>query len=572
MRILVLAALLASLGLVGCRTPDGRYYFQIEQATLFHNGTIYVDPAEPPVEAVLVRGKRIAAVGNERDLRKALGRGYKSVDLQGGVAVPGLSDAHGHIAGYGASLESVPLRDTRSFAQVVARVKAQAARQKPGTWISGRGWDQSLWDVQEFPHHAALSAAVPEHPVLLRRVDGHAAIANELALRKAELLFEDAVPVIEGGRVEVDAKGHPTGMLIDTAMGLVSRHIPEAGPDDTRRQILRAQEALLAQGLVCVHDMGIDAETAAIFEELDGEGKLDLRVISYLWGNSGLDAKTMARYPRPEDASPEGHLRIIGTKLMLDGALGSRGAALIEAYSDAPDEHGLMRMDLETFLTRARTLARAGLQPATHAIGDRANRMLLDAYATLRDEDPNFPALRPRIEHAQIVAAGDWPRFEELGVVASMQPTHATTDMRWAEARIGDERLKGAYAWRRLVEDPGWLAFGSDFPVESPDPIEGLYAARTRMDKQGLPEGGWLSDQALSGAEALRAFTRGAAFAAHEEETRGHLAVGCFADMTVLDTDPVLCEPAKLLEAKVLMTVIDGVVVHTSVPAKAARP
>jgi len=568
--LVVLALGLATLG--GCQTAGGFGLFRNPPATLFHNATFYLSPDQPPVEAVVVRGKRIAMVGKERDLRRQLPRGYKSIDLGGGVAVPGLMDAHGHVAGYGASLESVSLRDAGSYAELIARVKAQAARQAPGTWITGRGWDQSLWEVSAFPHHAELSAAVPDHPVLLRRVDGHAALANELALERAGLNYEDSIPLIEGGRVETDERGIPTGMLIDTAIRLVGRHVPDPGPEDIRRQILRAQEALLAVGLVCVHDMGIDPETARIFEELDEAGELELRVIAYLWGNDGMDTKALQRYPREEDASAEEHLRIIGAKLMLDGALGSRGAALLEPYADAPHEHGLLRMDLEGYLARVRALTRAGLQPATHAIGDAANRMLLDAYAQMKQEDPFFPGLRPRIEHAQVVAPSDWGRFEELGVIASMQPTHATTDMRWAEARLGSERLEGAYAWRRLVGDPGHLAFGSDFPVESPDPLEGLYAARTRMDREGSPAGGWLPDQALTGTEALSAFTRGAAYAAHEEEQRGRLEVGYFADMSVLDTDPVRCEPEELLEARVLMTVIDGKIVHDNTAPDGANP
>ena len=568
----ILALLLLAALAAGCRTAEGLNLFPGEPVTLFAGGTIYVDPFEPPVEALAVRGGRVVDLGREREVRARIAGELVRVDLRGGVAVPGLTDAHGHVAGYGASLETVPLRDARSYAQVIQRVALQAKRQAPGTWITGRGWDQSLWDVPEFPHHAELSAAVPDHPVLLRRVDGHAALANEKALGLAGLLFEDGVPEIEGGRVEVDARGVPTGMLIDTAMNLVGRLVPDAGPDDVRRQILRAQEALLAQGLVCVHDMGIDTETARIFEELEAEGRLALRVVSYLWGNDGLPRATLARYPRPADLDPASRLRVMGTKLMLDGALGSRGAALLEPYADAPDERGLLRMDLEVFLSRVRPLVRAGLQPATHAIGDRANRMVLDAYERLADELPGFRALRPRVEHAQVVSRADWERFDALDAIASMQPTHATTDMRWAEDRLGPERVIGAYAWRRLTAEPALLAFGSDFPVESPDPREGLYAARTRMDQEGRPEGGWFADQALSGAEALATFTRGAARAAREEHARGSLGVGFFADMTVLDVDPVRCEPAELLTGRVLMTVVDGEVVHESLPARAQRP
>jgi predicted amidohydrolase YtcJ len=549
---------LFALCLCACQTLGGLALFPGERATLFYNGTIYLDAAEPPVEALVVRGKRVVGAGSERELRKGLRQGYRTVDLRGGVAVPGLTDAHGHIAGLGEALESVSLRGAASYEEVIERVREEAQRHAPGTWITGRGWDQSLWEVADFPHHEALSKAVPDHPVLIRRVDGHAALANARALEIAGLLFAGPLPEIEGGRIEVDGRGVPTGLMLDTAIGRVGRHVPAADRTAIRRRILRAQEALLELGLVCVHDMGIDPATAEILEELDEEGRLDLRVVAYLLGNAGLDADTLARYPRPEDASPESRLRIVGAKLMLDGALGSRGAALLEDYTDAPGERGLLRLQYEAFVSHLRTLSRAGLQPATHAIGDRANRMLLDAYAELSRSEADFADFRPRIEHAQVVAPGDWSRFARLGVVASMQPTHATSDMRWAEARLGSERLKGAYAWRRLVADPGTLAFGSDFPVESPDPLAGLYAARTRMDDEGRPSGGWLADQTLSGVEALAAFTRGPAFAAHEEQGRGRLAVGYFADLTVLSVDPILCDPEDLLEASVLMTVIDG--------------
>jgi len=291
-------------------------------------------------------------------------------------------------------------------------------------------------------------------------------------------------------------------------------------------------------------------------------------VLAYLWGNDGLPEEVRERFPRERDLDSNAKLRVVGSKLMLDAALGSRGAALLEPYSDAPDEIGLMRMGRADFALRVDEMARAGLQPATHAIGDAANRMVLDVYGARIAEDPAFRALRPRLEHAQIVSAADWPRADQLGVVLSMQPTHATSDMRWAEQRVGAQRVLGAYAWQRLTQVPAHMALGSDFPVESADPLLGLYAARTRTDRQGMPAGGWQPEQRLSAQDALAGFTQGAAYAVHEEAERGRLALGYHADLTVLSVDPIRCEPADLLSAKVLMTVVDGEIVFDARPPR----
>jgi len=534
--------------------------------TVFFNGTIYTDPFEEPVGSLLVDpAGLVQGAGFELDpaARADLERvGFRLVDLRGGTAIPGLQDAHGHVSGLGAALEEVDLVGSTSYAEVIERIAARAAREPAGTWITGRGWDQTRWPENAFPDHGALSRAVPDHPVLVRRVDGHAALANARALELAALLGAEPVPEIEGGRVLVDESGRVTGVLIDTAMGLVARHVPEGGREQLRRRILLAQDALLAQGLVCVHDMGIDPEEAELYAQLDARGELKLRLISYLYGNGGIAPEVARRFPRAEDLDPASKLRILGAKLMMDGALGSRGAALLAPYADAPREVGLLRMSAEDFARRVDAVVAAGLQPATHAIGDRANRIVLDVYAERLAADPSFAALRPRVEHAQIVSAADWSRFDDLGIVASMQPTHATSDMRWAEARVGPDRVRGAYAWRRLTADPRRLAFGSDFPVEHPSPLAGLYAARTRTDEDGSPSGGWLPDQRLDAREAVAAFTQGAAWAAREETSRGKLVEGFACDMTVLSVDPIRCSPAELLSAEVLFTVVDGEVVY----------
>lgn len=530
---------------------------------VYEGGNIYLDAYSAPVDELSVSEGRV--VGWRRGA-EVQGRRAQADDamvhLNGKTVVPGLQDAHGHVQGLGALLANVDLAGSQSYAEVIERIVQFASTKPKGTWITGRGWDQTLWPGGEFPNHAALSEATPDHPVLVRRVDGHAALANARALKLAGLFDADPIPTMEGGRVVLDDSGRPSGVLIDTAMGLVARMVPGGSTAEARAEVLAAQKRLLSLGVVAVHDMGMGTKSAELLSALEDEGILKLRVLAYLWGNDGLPAEVLETYPRARDRNPAAKVRVRGVKLMMDGALGSRGAALLEAYSDAPGELGLLRMEHEAFAARVNEMASAGLQPATHAIGDRANRIAIDVYAERLASDPAFAAMRPRIEHAQIVSRADWPRLDQLGIVLSMQPTHATSDMRWAEERVGPERVLGAYAWQRLTEEPRHMALGSDFPVEPADPLLGLYAARTRMDRGGNPEGGWQPDQRLSGQDALAGFTMGAAYAVGEEAERGQLGIGFRADMTILDVDPVTCAPEELLSAEVIMTVIDGVIVY----------
>ncbi|HEX6885386.1 MAG TPA: amidohydrolase [Planctomycetota bacterium] len=539
-------------------------------ALLLHGGAIRLAAEGPVVEALLVVDGRVVAGGTGPEM-EARARALQAepaqlalarLDLAGATAVPGLIDAHGHLEGLGEALESVDLVGCTSLDELCARVAERAAEQPRGTWVLGRGWDQTLFPGREFPAHPSLSARVPDHPVFLERVDGHAAFVNARALELAGLR-SGALPSVEGGRIVTDAAGAPTGVLVDAATTLVSARIPAADAATRERRVLRAQEALLAHGLVGMHDMGTSAATLEVLRRLARDGRLKLRVASYLWANEGLASFGALALER----APEARLRVLGAKLMIDGALGSRGAALLAPYADEPDERGLLQMSADDYAARLAEALTAGLQPATHAIGDEGNRLVLQAYAEAFGGDPVARAwFRPRLEHAQVVAPEDWAQFDALGVIPSMQPTHATSDMRWAEARLGPKRLAGAYAWRRLPGPHAPLACGSDFPVESPSPLLGLYAARTRQDARGEPPGGWLPDQRLSGAEALAGFTSGAAHAAHEEERRGKLLPGFAADLTVLSVDPVTCEPRALLGARVLATIVDGELVHSALP------
>ncbi|MBL8804841.1 MAG: amidohydrolase [Planctomycetes bacterium] len=531
-------------------------------ATLIHNGRIYLGaPRWLAVEALLVSEGRVVAAGSVRELEGAPWRITERMDLRGAVALPGLQDAHGHVEGLGESLETVDLRGAASYEELIARVVERARVTPEGEWIRGRGWDQNLWPSREFPHHAALSAATPRHPVLLERVDGHASFANAAALRAAGLdrafAGEDE---LAGGRVLLDAERRPTGVFVDTAMGLLDKHAPAPSAAVRERRWLAAEALLLELGITCAHDMGVSPTTVELLARLRDEGRLKLRLVEYLAGGVGMNAQDVQGFPLAPDALDR--LSVPGVKLYADGALGSRGAALLEPYHDEPGQRGLMVMSPEELRAALAVCAGAGLQPAVHAIGDRANRVVLDLFEERVRADASFRALRPRVEHAQVVARADWPRFDALGVIASMQPTHATSDMPWAPRRLGPERIDGAYAWRELVGDPHQLAFGSDFPVERPHPFEGLYAAITCATPSGEPPDGFRPDQRLTAAEALSAFTWGAARAAHQEARRGRLEPGYFADLTVVDLDPLAVEPVQLLRARVLATIINGEVVY----------
>lgn len=528
-------------------TPEG---------TLFHGGTIYLGhPDWRATDALFVRKGRVVAAGQEARALAA-DAGAQRIDLRGGFAVPGLQDAHAHLEGLGKALETVDLRGCTGYDELIERVERQAARQPAGTWIEGRGWDQNLWPERDFPHHARLSTRVPEHPVLLRRVDGHAVLANRAALTAAGVTGGEQVP---GGEVLLDADGQATGVLIDAAMGLMASAVPAPDAATRERRLLAAHQACVAAGLTAVHDMGVDRWTVETLERLIRQGVWRLRVGLYLSMDADTTADDLQGFPRAADVGDV--LWVPGVKLYIDGALGSRGAALLEDYRDRPGSRGLLLMEPAELTRQIALCAALGLQPAVHAIGDRGNRLVLDAYEVALAAG-GFGPLRPRVEHAQVVAPDDWARFDALDVIASMQPTHCTSDMGWAVERIGLDRALGAYAWRRVQVDPARIAGGSDFPVESERPLLGLYAARTRQDAEGRPTGGFFGDQVLSPEEAMAVFTLGPAAAAGQGDRRGRLEPGYAADLTVLDVDPLRAEARALLDANVLYTVVNGRVLH----------
>lgn len=515
-----------------------------------------LEPRRPAVEALVMRGGMLTFAGSERDALAFAGPGAAVERWPGATIVPGLVDAHGHLASLGRALAVVSLDGTRSEGDAVERLGTAPATARQGAWLLGRGWDQNDWNLARFPSRASLDARFPTTPVLLTRVDGHAVWVNSAALARAGIGAATADP--PGGRILRDERGEPTGVLVDNAVDLVTAAVPPPSPEERRRRLKLALEACARVGLTGVHDAGTALEDLRILQEWDMLGALPLRVYAMADGQ-GADAEVYLGLGRIGGR----RLEVRAVKLLADGALGSRGAALRAPYSDEPSQAGLMLLSPEQLRARAQDFAARGFQVAIHAIGDRANGVVLDVLAGLERERPGA---RHRVEHAQVLAPEDVPRFAAAGVIASMQPTHATSDMPWAEARLGPERLAGAYAWRSLLDAGARLAFGSDFPIESPNPLAGLFAARTRQDAHGQPPGGWRPEQRLSGEVALAGFTTGAAYAAFAEERRGRLAPGLDADFVVLDVDPVEGPPEALLGGRVLVTVVDGIDVYRAAP------
>lgn len=551
----ILALLVAaSVSMSSCGSQQ-RGGATVKADLVFVGGDVYtMDAANPRVTAVAIRGQHIVAVGDDEAIARHVGKGTRIVDLQGRTLTPGLSDAHCHLYGLGKSLEAVNLRDVKSATAAAQLVLEASKSLQPGEWVTGRGWDQNIWEGQNFPNASTLDAVLPKRPVALRRVDGHALWVNSAALALAGIDRNTADPA--GGTIERDAQGQPTGIFIDNAMSLVERKLPKASDAVIKRRILAAAKVATSVGITSVHEMGISDSVVSVYRGLAGEGRLPLRVYGLLAGDAEVAASLHNRVPEVDrDGTQFFVLRAI--KLFADGALGSRGAAMLAPYSDAPENKGLWITSEDELKSSALAIAKAGWQLGVHAIGDAGNRAVLDAFAEATTAYPDAD-LRFRVEHAQILAAEDIPRFAELGVIASMQPTHATSDMPWAEQRVGAARIAGAYVWRSIWDSGAHVAAGSDFPVERVAPLLGVYAAVTRQDAEGNPAGGWHPEQLLTLEEAIRAFTVEAAYAAFVEDYRGVLKPGFVADLTVFDRK--LQPDATLLQTEVDMTVVGGAV------------
>jgi len=528
-----------------------------------HGGRIHLgNDAGGVVEALLIEDGRVVATGREQTLRRRLPEeGFGQIDLRGAVAVPGLQDAHGSLERLGRRLEWLDLSDAAGPEEVVERVRAAVEVAPKGGWILGAGWDEQGWALRELPHHAALSEVAPDHPVYLERAGGHGAWVNLAALELAGLDGSlELAPRIPGGRVRVDGEHMATGVLLGPAVELVRAHLPQPERGDLERWILAAQELLLAEGVTCVHEMGLDPERVELYEALLATGKLDLRVVGYLDGNAGLSEADLETYPRrfgDQDA-----LTVLGVFFRLDGDLATRGAALLADYDDAPGERGELWLSEERLTLLVHEAWQAGLQPAIAAVGDRANRVAIDTYDRMIDVDEGFRRLRPRIEQAQVISTADFPRFPGLDIVPSMQPVHWALGDAWLVERLGQRRSRDAFGWRSLAPGLSHLAFGSGSPRGPSAPLLGIHAARTRRDAQRMASDDLIGVERLDGLGALAGFTRSAAYAVHQEDRRGQLSPGYWADLTVLDVDPVEAEADALREGRVLLTVIGGRVVH----------
>ena len=518
-----------------------------------------MDPLHPYATAVAIGDSRVIAVGTDAEVLAVAGPRTETFALKGATVTPGLIDAHCHLYGLGVDLEAVSVRALPSEAETVKVVAAAAATRPAAEWLMGRGWDQNRWPGQAFPTKASIDAVITDRPVLLRRVDGHAIWVNSKAL--AATGITKATPDPAGGKIVRDARGEPTGVLIDNAVDLVDGKIPAASAEVRRRRITDAQKIALAAGITAVHEMGIDAETVAVYEEMAKQNALGLRVYAYFAGDASNPASLAFLRSRKPGSTHRFDLR--GVKFFADGALGSRGARLYAKYLD-DDQVGLWVTDPQVLAAGVDVAVKHGWQVAVHAIGDAAIGATLDAYLAASQKYRGDRRLR--VEHAQVIAPADIAKMVKAHAIASMQPTHATSDMPWAEQRIGAERIRGAYAWRTMLDQGIPLAAGSDFPVEEVAPLLGIYAAVTRQDASGKPDGGWYPAQKLTLDEAIAAFTRGAAYAEYREDTHGTIEVGKPANLTVFDR--ALAADRSLLETHVDLTIVDGAIAFRRQAAK----
>jgi predicted amidohydrolase YtcJ len=522
------------------------------------NARIYTaDDAQPLAEAMAISGGRLQFVGSAVEAMALRGPTTRMLDAGGRTVVPGMTDAHAHLYQLGAVLRQVDLTGTRSYDEIVARVVAKAATLPAGTPVIGRGWDQNDWSDTRLPTNAGLSAATPNHPVVLTRVDGHAILANAVAMTKAGITAETKDP--EGGRILRDARSVATGVFVDNAQRLLAPAMTGGAVANPRDLLKSAVQEANRWGLTGVHDMGVSPAVVGTYEAAAQAGELTLRAYVLLSGDSSSVAWAFAKGPR--SALFDGRLWVRSIKLYGDGALGSRGAALLDPYADDAQNNGLLVMQPEYIRGVSEAALRNGWQLATHAIGDRANRIALDAYTAALKTVPTADH-RFRIEHAQIIHHDDIGRFAALGVIPSMQASHQTSDMYWAGNRLGTERLRGAYAWRSLIAAGSIIPNGSDFPVENVNPLISFHAAVARQDADNFPAGGWYPEQRMTREEALRSMTIWPAKAAFQEGMLGSLTAGKYADFVLLDQDIMRVTPELILQTRVLQTWVGGAKVY----------
>ena len=558
MRLTLIVVIALLLGLVPVQQQSAA------ADVVFKNGNVYtVDPKTPRAEAIAVTRDRIVFVGSNADAQKFVGSKTRVVDLKGSTVLPGFADAHQHLSGVGFREMTLNLEGTSSLDDFLAKVKARVDQAKPGEWVTGRGWIETHWSPPVFPTRWDLDKVAPNNPVILGRADGHGSVANSAALNLGGI--DKNTPNPFGGEISKDKQsGEPNGMLLDGAQGLVRRRIPPTSAADAERAVVLGVKRNIELGWTQVQDAGGSYGDVEIFKKLYGEGKIKLRIYKAVYGPGPSANRLLNEGPTIGGFDNRFTLRTI--KVVSDGALGSRGAALLGPYSDAADTSGFLTVKAEELRPMLIDALQKGIQVETHAIGDRANRFILDEYETAFKAVPasqrKIADPRWRVEHAQIVNPTDIPRFAKLGVIPSMQPSHAIGDLFFAPSRLGMERLAGAYAWETFIKTGVVVAGGSDAPVERGEPMIEFYAAVARKDQKGFSGAGWHPEEAVSRADALKMFTLWPAYAAFEEKLRGSIEVGKLADFTILSADIMTIPAPEILKTRCVMTVINGEIVY----------
>ena len=531
---------------------------------VFKNGNIYtVNERMPRAEAVAVKAGKITFVGSNKDAAAYEGTRTRVVDLKGSTVVPGLTDSHYHLSGVGAREMNLNLEGTTSLEAFLAKVKERVDRAKPGEWVTGRGWIETFWKPQAFPTRWDVDKISPNNPVYLTRADGHASIANSAALKVAGI--DKNTPNPFGGEFLKDPKtGELTGMLIDSAQGRVSMHVPRGGKDEAEQALLIGVKRSIELGWCEVQIPGNSTGEVETIKKLFADGKIKLRIYDSVSGPGPSAQKLLSE--GAVIGAFDNHFTLRGIKAYMDGALGSRGAALLEPYADAPNTSGFFTTKEEALLPMFIEALRQGIQVETHAIGDRGNRTILDlyekAFKAVPPEQRKVREPRWRVEHSQIVNPVDIPRFAKLGVIPSMQPSHAIGDLHFAQSRLGIKRLEGAYAWQSFLKSGSIIPGGSDAPVERGEPMIEFYAAVARKDQKGYSGEGWHPEQAVTREQALKMFTIWAAYAAFEEGLKGSIEAGKLADLTVLSADIMKITEPEILKTQCLMTVIGGEIAY----------